>query len=207
MAGEATWRRPGRLAIAAVLSFLPALLAAATPDAFEWLQPVVIFDAGARMRLEQGGVVSKLLPAADGEVGIFITAAVNADGETLAAWASSIAQLKASRYVLAIRRFSDPPSLEDLQDLVLEDGDVEAVRRCRSGDCEVKMAASDIERLRQAAADGGVEWKTAVQREFRRPHSPPLPTARRTSNPGRSTGPRPSRSSTGRKNSTAPESR
>jgi hypothetical protein len=74
--------------------------------------------------------------------------------------------LKQGKFVLAVRRFSDPPVFEDLDALTLDEGDVEAVRRCRVGDCGVKLAGHEIESLRAAGA--GPEWRAAIQQEFRR---------------------------------------
>ena len=157
-----------RLARSAVAFLLLSVVASATaPDPFAWLQPGVMMDAAARDRLDRGEVIVRVLPAVDDELGIFAAARLNADGEMLAAWAGSIAQLKKSPYVLAIRRFSDPPALEDVQSLVLNDADLETVRRCRPGDCDVKLPADDIVSLRQAADASGALWKDSVRQEFR----------------------------------------
>ena len=109
----------------------------------------------------------RILPAGDGELGVFAASRLDADPEMLAVWAASIADLKKSPYVLAVRRFSDPPVLDDLDGLMLEDGDVDSVRNCRQGSCGLKMAAGEIESLRRAADAGGLLWKDAVRRQFR----------------------------------------
>ena len=155
-----------RCAIVAVL--LPATLAATAPDPFAWLQPVVTIDRAARSRLDRGEVIVRVLPAGDGEIGIFAAARLDADPETLGAWVNAIARLKKSPYVLMIRRFSDPPRLDDLEGLTLDEGDLAAIRDCRPGDCELKLAGDDIAALRQAAFAGGPRWKDAVQQEFKR---------------------------------------
>ena len=124
-----------------VLSVFVSATTAADP--FAWLQ-VGSLDSSARAQVERGGVSVKVLPAVDAEIGILAVSRVEADGETLAAWANSIEQLKKSPYVLAIHRFSDPPTLEDVRTLRLEEGDLNDVRRCTPGDCDVKMAAAEI---------------------------------------------------------------
>ena len=161
-----TVTRLARCAIPVLL--LPAIAAGTPPDPFAWLQPVAAMDAGARIRLDRGEVIVGVLPAADAEIGIFAASRLNADGEMLAAWAESIAQLKKSPYVLVVRRFSDPPSIDDVQDMTLDDTDLETLRGCRAGDCDMKMAAEDIVSLRQSAEAGGAFWKDAVQQQFRR---------------------------------------
>ncbi len=153
---------------AIVTLFLPTALAATAQDPFAWLQPAVTIDRAARNRLDRGEVVVRVLPAGDGEIGIFAAARLDADAETLAAWVKAIAHLKKSPYVLMIRRFSDPPALDDLKGLTLDEGDLDAIRDCRPGNCELKLAGDDIAALRQAALSGEPYWKDAVLAEFKR---------------------------------------
>src|SRR5262245_527053 len=127
-----------RCALAALL--LPAALAATAPDPFAWLQPAVTIDRAARNRLDRGEVIVRVLPADDGEVAVFAAARLDADAETLARWVNAIARLKKSPYVLMVHRFSDPPGLDDLNGLTLDEGDLDAIRDCRPGNCELKLA-------------------------------------------------------------------
>ena len=150
-----------------VVSLLPAAIAAA-PDPFAWLHPAVTINRAARSRLDRGEVIVRVLPASDGELGIFAAARLDADVETLARWVNAIAQLKKSPYVLMVRRFSNPPRLDDLRGLTLDDADLAAIRDCRPGNCDLKLAGDDMEALRQAAFAAGPRWKDAVQREFKR---------------------------------------
>lgn len=153
---------------AAVALLLPVAVGATTADPFAWLQPAITLDADARSRVNRDEIVVRVLPSSDAEIGVFAAARVDADGETLAAWANAIAQLKNSPYVLMVRRFSDPPVLDDLDGLTLDDTDLATVRGCRPGNCDVKLAADDIVALRQAAVAAGPFWKDAVQWEFKR---------------------------------------
>ena len=66
-----------------------------------------------------------------------------------------------------IGRFSHPPRIEDLQGLTLDDKDLEDIRKCEPGDCGVKLSHQEIEDLRQTIARAGIDWKDAVQKEFR----------------------------------------
>lgn len=135
-------------------------------DPFAFFEPHVVVGAADRERLERGDVVVRILPSRNGQLGVFAASRFNGPAEALVTWTRAIAELKQSRFVLAVQRFSDPPALEDLDAMALDEGDVEAVRRCRIGDCGVKLAAQEIESLRAAGA--GPEWRTAIQREFRR---------------------------------------
>jgi hypothetical protein len=84
------------------------------------------------------------------------------------AWTRAIAEFKRSRFVLAIGRFSDPPRPSDLNDLTLDQPDLDAIRRCRPGDCGLELSAGEIESLTAVLAGAGADWRDAVQREFRR---------------------------------------
>lgn len=46
-----------------------------------------------------------------------------------------IETLKRSAYVFAIGRFADPPAIEDLASLALDDEELSEVRGCRPGSC------------------------------------------------------------------------
>src|SRR5262245_4959232 len=130
-----------RCALVALL--FPAVSVGTARDPFAWLEPTVTIDHAARSRLDRGEVIVRVLPASDGEIGVFAAARLDADAETLVAWVNAIARLKKSPYVLMIRRFSDPPVLADLKGLTLDDDDLNAIRDCRPGDCELKLAADD----------------------------------------------------------------
>ena len=54
---------------------------------------------------------------------------------------------KTSQFVLQIARFSDDPQRADLDALVVEPRDIDSLRRCRVGACEVQLAADDIKRF------------------------------------------------------------
>ena len=55
-----------------------------------------------------------------------------------------------------IGRFGSPPRLEDLDTLTLPPADVAALRKCRPGDCDVKLSAAAMDRFRD-----DVDWSSA----------------------------------------------
>jgi hypothetical protein len=161
---------------ALILSWVAAVLAGAgvvgqsrlaDGDPFAFFESAVTMTPDERQRIEGGEIVARSLPARDGEIAVFATGRLDAHPEALVRWTKAIEALKRSPFVVAIRRFSQPPVLSDLDALGLDDVDLEGIRRCESGDCSVKLAANEIESLRKAAATG-TDWKAAVQREFRR---------------------------------------
>lgn len=162
--------RGGVLGAAGMLGALVALDARqdAQPDPFAFFSPTAGVSTADRARLDAGEVVVRKLPGDPGQLAIFAAARLNASAGALIAWTRAIEDLKRNAYVLQVQRFSNPPVLDDLSSLTLDEGDLEAIRKCQPGDCEVKLTAADIETLRATIASAGASWKDAVQVEFRR---------------------------------------
>jgi hypothetical protein len=139
-----------------------------TSDPFEFFAPTIVLSEVQRQRLERDEPVVRSLPGGDGQLAVLVVTRLDAPPDALVAWTRRIAQLKQSRFVLAIGRFSDPPTPADLDELSLDERDVEAIRECRPGDCALKLSAPEIESLKSAAESGGKGWHQAVEQEFRR---------------------------------------
>ena len=136
-------------------------------DPFAFFSSIVAITPAERQRIDAGDVLVRVLPASGNEVAVFAASRLDDDAESVVRWTEAIEQLKQGPFVRAIKRFSDPPLLSDLDSLILDDVDLEEVAKCRVGDCGIKLAASEIELLKAAAAIDG-DWKLAVQRSFRR---------------------------------------
>lgn len=103
----------------------------------------------------------------DAECGsAFAATRLKAPPGSLIAWTRHIEDLKRGPLVLAVGRFSDPPIDDDLAGLTLEAGELDALRRCRTGNCDFKLAEAEIASIR-AAAKQGADWPSAVQTAFR----------------------------------------
>jgi len=61
---------------------------------------------------------------------------------------------RTSQFVLQIEKFGQIPRLSDLDTLTMEPADLESLKTCRVGDCEVQLSADDIKRITQ------VDWKS-----------------------------------------------
>jgi hypothetical protein len=108
------------------------------------LEPFALFassvspNATEREKLDAGESFVKVLSARERDIGVFAATRVNVGGDRLTAWAQQ-ARNHGSQYVPIIKRFSQPPRIEDLSELVLDDKDLGDIRRCRPGDCGVKL--------------------------------------------------------------------
>ncbi len=157
--------------LAAALLLMPAHGDGAAEDVgdpFAFFRPWLLVTGAERARLDGGDVLVRTLPVVDGQLAVFAAARLQAPPEALVAWTHAIDDLKRGPFVLAVRRFSDPPSADDLGTLALDDGDLDAIRRCQPGNCRMKLTVPDIESFRAVIAAAGPGWKEAVQEEFRR---------------------------------------
>ncbi len=143
------------------------VLFGASGDPFAFFQPSVTLTRDEQRQLARGEPVARVLEGGDHQVAVFAAEPVRIDGDRLVAWMRRIEDLKKSAYVLAIGRFSSPPRVEDLAGLSLDDEDLSAVRGCRPGSCALKLSASEMSVLHDAAARAGDGWKPAVQAAFR----------------------------------------
>ncbi len=66
---------------------------------------------------------------------------------------------KSNPAILEINSFGNPPSLDDLQALTIEDRDIEDLRQCVVGDCRLKLPATMIERLQEE-----IDWEAPNHR-------------------------------------------
>jgi hypothetical protein len=135
---------------------------------FDFLAPSIVVSAHDRAALDRDQVVARVLSGKSGQLAVFVATRLNAEPDALVAWTRAIAELKRSKFVLAIGRFSDPPQPSDAEQLTIDQRDLDAIRQCRPHKCSLKLPAADIESLTGAAAEAGDDWRDAVQRQFRR---------------------------------------
>ena len=152
-------------AFAAVLTGLVS--AAANQSPFAFLAVTINLGERERERLEAGQDIVKVLPGGDREVAVVAAIRTSASPGRLIEWTRDIVGLRRSRYVPLIAKFSDPPRIEDVEALALEDSDLEDLRTCRPASCGLKLGAEEMARLQQQFGRPH-NWKEAVQQEFRR---------------------------------------
>ena len=64
-----------------------------------------------------------------------------------------IEQLAETNNYLAVKKFSDPPGLSDVRELTIDEQEVEDIRNCVPGKCEIQMPAD-----RMAEFQRRVDW-------------------------------------------------
>lgn len=135
------------------------------PVPLTWFEPDASLSRNELLRLDRGEVVVKPLPTKSGQLGVFTVTELDASADRFVEWIHHVPELKRSKAVPVARRFSEPPSLGDLQGLQLDQRDLDSIRECRPGDCDLKLSAPEIETLRRVAHQGS---DGAVQEVFRR---------------------------------------
>lgn len=135
------------------------------PAPFTWFEPEASITGDDLQRLAQGEVVVKPLPSKNAQLGVFAVTELRQSPEIFVQWIRQISQLQRSKAVVASRRFSEPPLFSDLDGLVLDPRDLQAVRECRPGRCALKLSAAEIQAMRPAVERAPYE---AVQYAFRR---------------------------------------
>lgn len=119
------------------------------------------FDADDLRKLDAGEPVSRTLPGRDRhEIAVAGAVRMNIPAAFFVERLRDIESFKRSDLVVQIGRFSQRPSLADLAALRLDASDLADLRHCRVGDCDVKLPAVAIERLRL-----GVDWTRGDARE------------------------------------------
>ena len=117
------------------------------------LQRLVGFSTDDVRRLHEGAVVIESLDTPVREelahVGMVF---VNASSHDIIDRFRDIEEFERGPGVPQLGRFSDPPTYADLEGLTLPEADIESLRDCRPGDCEIQLPAAVIRRY-QAEVD------------------------------------------------------
>jgi hypothetical protein len=99
---------------------------------------------------EKGQTVAKILTTKfEAEVAAFGMVAVQVPADYFVGRFRDIESFKKSPEVLEIGKFSSTPCLEDLARLTIDPADLAALKRCRVGDCDVKLTSEMIENIRR----------------------------------------------------------
>ena len=120
------------------------------------LQEKAAFQQTDFATLQLNQPVVRLAPASDKrEIAVSGLVNVRADAdEFLHTYRESMTK-KTNPAILEIGSFSAEPSLNDLASLTLEAGDIEDLKDCLVGDCQIKLSAAMIDRFRKE-----IDWTT-----------------------------------------------
>jgi hypothetical protein len=131
------------------------------PERLEgYLTDAVRLTANERARLTAGSPVIKLLDVDESkEVAVFGAVWINAPLHQYVEAVKDIERFERGGAYRVTKRISSPPRLEDFSQLHLPAEDVNDLRNCRVGKCEVKLGEQALHRFRTT-----VDWKAANAR-------------------------------------------
>jgi hypothetical protein len=135
---------------------------------FAWFAPALSIPDDALERMDRREVVSWMLPADGDELALFVGSTIRTDARSFVGEIGRNERVWSGKHVRHVRRFSTPPQIENVANLALESGDLNALRRCKPGDCDIKLSEPEIARVRAAIAGAPTSWQAAAQDEFRR---------------------------------------
>ena len=156
----------------AVLTVGLAVLTPSTSAIEAALEPAVFlrnyggFSANDLARAAGGTAVARSLVADPDEVAIAGAVFMAVSRPFFVERFRDIAAFKRAPAVLSIGRFSSPPSAADMRAFMLDDGDVSTLRRCKPGDCDMRLDGAGMARVQAALkGSGGVGGATEALRE------------------------------------------
>jgi len=159
-----------RLGLILLLPFLLATSGTATVDPARGLLSTAFnvspVDIG---RLDNGDVVTRTLEVNNRrEVATLGIVRIKTAASTYVERMGDIATFKRTGDVLQIGTFGRAPELEDIAALVVDESDLKPLRSCRIDDCDVRLPADAIERVRHEidwhAPDAGSKASLLVRR-------------------------------------------
>jgi hypothetical protein len=101
--------------------------------------------------IRNGKAVAKVVESrTPDEVFVFGSVYVQSTPEKYLKLASDIDELRKLPSYLAIRKFSDPPQLSDLDGFTLEADDIKQLKHCQPGECDVQLPTDAMDAFKQA---------------------------------------------------------
>ena len=131
-----------------------------------FLRPWFEADRKDRETLAQRGVVVRALPAVDRQIGVIAVTPISIGPDAFVTRIRADGGVKHAE--LLSGRFSDPPVLDDLAPIRLDDGDLDRLRRlCRPGDCRLNLADHEMTAVQRPLAADGPGASAGTQEAFR----------------------------------------
>jgi hypothetical protein len=127
---------------------LPAIGQEAEP--YKFFREYVGLNDEQIAAIDRGKAIAKVMDSrTPDEVFVFGSVYVEATPESYLRFASDVDALRKLPSFLAIRKFSDPPQLSDLDGFTLEKDDVKQLKDCKPGSCEIQLPAESMEQFQK----------------------------------------------------------
>jgi len=128
--------------------------AQSSPDLQKFFSENIGLTGDQVANIRNGRPVAKAMPSREAaEVFLFGAVYINATPESYVKFANDFDRLRKLPNYLALGVFSDPPQPSDMKGFTFESDDIEALKKCKPGDCLIQMPASSIEDLQRS-----IDW-------------------------------------------------
>ena len=146
-----------------------AALAQASMGEFQQvLREKAAFDEPDFVTLQLNQPVVRLAPATDKrEVAVTGLVSIKAGAEEFLRSYRDSMMRKNNTAILEIGSFGREPALADLEGLTLETGDMDDLKECVVGDCQIKLSAAMIERFRKEIDWAAPDYQLRVTKLFK----------------------------------------
>jgi hypothetical protein len=135
-------------AAAAIVALGASVAAQSYASAAQVLGQRFGFNSSQLAAVDAGTPVAVVLPSSmDREIAVAGAVFVHATAARLVALLQDVERLEAGKGFLGTKRLSNPPRLNDFAGLRLPADDVEALRECRPGHCDVKLGQGEFDLL------------------------------------------------------------
>jgi len=122
-----------------------------SPDLQTYLRQNIGLSQDQIATIRSGQPVAKALPSrTPAEVFLFGAVYIHAAPETYLQFAHNLERLRKLPNYLALGVFAHPPELSHLKGFSFDRDDIQALKRCRPGDCLIQMPASSIEEVHRS---------------------------------------------------------
>lgn len=133
---------------------------------FPFLRPWFEVKAKERETLRQRGVVVRILPAHNRDIRVIAACAVRVTPAAFVARVRAAGDVKHTE--LSAGRFGEPPAVDDLATLSLDQGDIDRILVCRPGECRLNLSDEEMSALQRAFATRADVSSAEGQEAFRR---------------------------------------
>lgn len=155
-AGESAWGK-----LASVLALLVALALPGSSQSNPALEAFFRQNVGLSQdqiaAIRNGQPVAKTLPSrTPAEIFLFGAIYIHAAPESYFQFVRDIERLRKLPSYLALGAIINPPQLYELRGFSFDQDDIQALKNCKPGDCQIQMPASSIEDLHRS-----INWSAA----------------------------------------------
>jgi hypothetical protein len=127
------------------------------PDLQTFFQQEIGLSRDQIAAIRNGQPVAKTLPSrTPAEVFLFGAVYIRGTPESYLKFAHDFDRLRKLPNYLALGVFSNPPKSSDFTDFSFDSDEIEGLKNCKPGNCQIQMPASSIEELQRS-----IDWSAA----------------------------------------------